>query len=208
MKKLVIYIHGKGGSTEEAKHYEPYFPGCDLIGWDYKSQNAMEAEEEFSELFDLCSKGYRSVSLIANSIGAFYAMCALSGKNIDRAWFISPIVDMEKLIGNMMQLSGITEEELKDKKEILTVSGEVLSMEYLCYVRRHPIRWNIPTNILYGGKDGLTSRDTVSEFADRCGATLTVMEEGEHWFHTEEQMKFLDRWIDNSIHSAKDIVDL
>ena len=26
-------------------------------------------------------------------------------------------------------------------------------------------------------------------------ATLTVMEGGEHWFHTEEQMDFLDRWI-------------
>ena len=26
-------------------------------------------------------------------------------------------------------------------------------------------------------------------------ATLTVMEGGEHWFHTEEQMAFLDNWI-------------
>jgi hypothetical protein len=22
-----------------------------------------------------------------------------------------------------------------------------------------------------------------------------VMEEGEHWFHTDEQMRFLDNWI-------------
>ena len=26
-------------------------------------------------------------------------------------------------------------------------------------------------------------------------ATLTVMKGGEHWFHTEEEMKFLDEWI-------------
>ena len=26
-------------------------------------------------------------------------------------------------------------------------------------------------------------------------ASLTVMPEGEHWFHTEEQMAFLDNWI-------------
>ena len=25
--------------------------------------------------------------------------------------------------------------------------------------------------------------------------SLTVMEGGEHWFHTEEQMRFLDEWI-------------
>ena len=24
---------------------------------------------------------------------------------------------------------------------------------------------------------------------------LTVTESGEHWFHTEEQMRFLDDWI-------------
>ncbi len=27
------------------------------------------------------------------------------------------------------------------------------------------------------------------------GATLTVMKGGEHWFHTEEEMNFLDEWI-------------
>ena len=32
-------------------------------------------------------------------------------------------------------------------------------------------------------------------FARAHGAKLTVMEEGEHWFHTEEQMAFLDAWI-------------
>ena len=26
-------------------------------------------------------------------------------------------------------------------------------------------------------------------------ATLTVMEGGEHWFHTDEQMQFLNDWI-------------
>ena len=24
---------------------------------------------------------------------------------------------------------------------------------------------------------------------------LTILEKGEHWFHTEEQMKFLEAWI-------------
>ena len=66
-------------------------------------------------------------------------------------------------------------------------------------MREHPIKWSIPTCILYGGKDHLTSRETISGFADRIGADLTVMEDGEHWFHTEEQMKILDHWISNSI---------
>ena len=122
-------------------------------------------------------------------------MNALTDKRIEKAYFISPIVNMEKLITDMMMWSNVTEDELKSKKEIQTDFGETLSWEYLCYVRKHPIEWNIPTCILYGEKDNLTSEKTISEFADRVQATLTVMKDGEHWFHTEEQMKFLDNWI-------------
>ena len=199
MKRLVIYVHGKGGSAEEAEHYRPLFPGGDVIGFDYHAKTPWEAKDEFSRFFDLHSKGYDSVILIANSIGAYFSMNALAEKSISKALFVSPVVNMERLIADMMTWAGATETELESKKEIPTEFGETLSWEYLCYVRKHPIRWRIPTCILYGGKDHLTSRETISGFADRIGADLTVMEEGEHWFHTEEQMKVLDHWISCSI---------
>ena len=199
MRHLIIYVHGKGGSAEEAKHYQSLFPESDVIGFDYQSQNPREAKSEFPGFFDLHSKGYDAVTLIANSIGAFLSMHALAEKKISQAMFISPIVNMERLISDMMMWSNVTEAELESKKEIPTEFGETLSWEYLCYVRKHPIKWNIPTCILYGESDHLTSRETISGFADRIGAALTVMEDGEHWFHTEEQMKFLDHWISNSI---------
>ena len=199
MKRLVLYVHGKGGSPQESKHYQSLFPESDVMGLDYKSQTPWEAKSEFSYLYDSYSEGYDSVILIANSIGAFLSMYALSEKKISQAMFISPIVNMEKLIMDMMMQSNVTEEELQSKKEIPTAFGETLSWDYLCYVRKHPIKWNIPTCILYGAKDNLTSGETVSAFADRIGAVLTVMEDGEHWFHTDEQMKVLDNWIRNSI---------
>ena len=199
MRRFVIYVHGKGGCAEEAKHYRPLFPDSDVIGFDYHAQTPWEAKEEFPRFFDLHSEGYDSVILIANSIGAFFSMNALGEKNISQAMFISPIVNMEQLIANMMMWSHVTENELKTKKEIPTEFGETLSWEYLCYVRKHPIKWSVPTCILYGGKDQLTSRQTVSGFADQIGAKLTVMEDGEHWFHTEAQMKVLDQWISSSI---------
>ena len=199
MSRLVIYVHGKGGSAEEAKHYRPLFPDSDVIGFDYQSQTPWEAKDEFPRFYDLHSKEYDSVILIANSIGAFLSMNALAEKHISRAMLISPIVNMERLITDMMMWSNVTEDELQRKKEIPTEFGETLSWEYLCYVREHPIKWSIPTGILYGGKDHLTSRETISGFADRIGADLTIMENGEHWFHTEEQMKVLDHWISSSI---------
>ena len=102
---------------------------------------------------------------------------------------------MEKLITEMMAWANVTEGELYKRKEIQTDFGEVLSWEYLCYVKEHPVVWTIPTHILYGERDNLTSYETISNFANRINATLTVMENGEHWFHTEEQMEFLDNWM-------------
>lgn len=45
-------------------------------------------------------------------------------------------------------------------------------------------------HILYGENDDLTSFETICEFANRAGATLTVMKNGEHRFSTAEQMRF------------------
>lgn len=198
MKDLVIYIHGKGGNIEETNHYQSIFRESDVIGFDYKSQTPWEAEIEFPMLYDRYAKAYDSVILIANSIGAYFTMLSLAEKNISHALFISPIVDMEKLIIDMMKWLNITKDELKSKKKVETEFGETLSWEYLSHVKNHPIRWNIPTSILYGEKDNLTSKETITKFAEQIGATLTIMGNGEHWFHTDEQLNFLDTWVKKS----------
>lgn len=195
MKTLVIYIHGKGGNAAEAEHYKPLFPDCEVMGFDYKAENPWDAKDEFIKFFDSAVPGYDQVYLVANSIGAYFSMISLSSSRITKAYFISPMVDMEKLICDMMMWAGVSENELREKKNIATNFGETLSWEYLSYVRENPIRWTIPTRILYGSKDNLVSLETITEFAGKIHAPLTVMEGGEHWFHTDEQMKFLDEWI-------------
>lgn len=195
MKQLVIYVHGKGGNADEAEHYKSLFPESDVIGFDYKSQNPWEAKKEFTAFFDSVSKKYDSVFLIANSIGAFFSMVSLSDKKISKAFFISPVVDMEKLICNMIVWANVSEKELEEKRKIPTNFGETLSWKYLCYVRKNPLNWQIPTFILYGEKDNLTSLETIKNFADKTKANLSIMKNGEHWFHTKEQMDFLDEWI-------------
>ena len=198
MKDLVIYIHGKDGNIEETNHYQSIFRESDVIGFDYKSQTPWEAEIEFPMLYDRYAKAYDSVILIANSIGAYFTMLSLAEKNISHALFISPIVDMEKPIIDMMKWLNITEDELKSKKKVETEFGETLSWEYLSHVKNHPIRWNVPTSILYGEKDNLTSKETITKFAEQISAALTIMENGEHWFHTDEQLNFLDTWVKKS----------
>ena len=175
MVKAVVYIHGKGGNIEESEHYKQFFPEDNVIGFEYQSQTPWEAADEFSDFFEHLHKEFDSIEIVANSIGAFFAMNALRGVQIEKAYFISPIVNMEKLITDMMQWAGVAEHELMEKGTIKTAFGETLSMEYLTWVRKHPVSWNVPTSILYGSNDGLQSIDSIKAFAKINGADLTVM---------------------------------
>lgn len=195
MKNLILYIHGKGGSRQEAEHYKMLLPDYKIKALDYKGSTPWETKDEFLDAYNRLEKENQNIILIANSIGAYFAMNALPNKKIKCAFFISPIVDMQKLITEMMLAANITPAQLKEKKEIKTSFGETLSYNYFLYVKQNPVIWNIPTHILYGAKDNLTSFETVYCFSERVNASLTIMPEGEHWFHTKEQMSFLDNWL-------------
>ncbi len=113
---------------------------------------------------------------IANSIGAFFSINANLNDLIEKAYFISPLVNMEKLICDMMQWANVTEAELEQRKIIPTDFGE---------------------------KDNLTSIDTMRIFAEKQGASLTVMKGGEHWFHTEDDIyDFLAKKVELALFSA------
>ena len=195
MKHIMIYVHGKGGSAAEAEHYKALFPEAEVLGFDYRAQTPWEAKAEFPQFFEKQRKQCDRLTLAANSIGAFFSMSSLDETLIDRAYFISPVVDMKNLIENIMLWTGVSERELAEKQEIPTQFGETLSWAYLTYVREHPVLWQVPTRILYGAHDNLTTLETIRAFAEKTGAELTVMPDGEHWFHTEWQMQFLDQWI-------------
>lgn len=189
----VLYIHGKGGNAAEAEHYRSLFPDAEVIGLDYKAEMPWDAAPEFAAF--VAGLGHERIVLIANSIGAYFAMNSGIAERIERAFLISPIVSMEKLIKSMMTWANVTERQLEAEKTIETAFGETLSWDYLSYVRAHPIAWDVPTEILYGETDNLQSFETVQAFAEAQSAGLTVMPGGEHWFHTPEQMQFLDNWM-------------
>ena len=194
-KEAILFLYGLGGSAEEAEHYRPLFPGCDVIGLDYHGIAPWDAGEEIrNAVLKLCGT-YKSVSLIGYSLGAFLAMCAGVDTLLKRAYFISPVVDMEELILMLMAQDGVTEEALKEEGTIPGSFGLVHSWDYLCCVREHPVEWNVPTAILYAEHDDLTPYETIAAFAEAHDASLTVMPNGEHWFHTGEQMAFLDEWF-------------
>lgn len=195
MKKVILYIHGKGGSYLEAEQYKKNCIGFDIIGIDFNEYLPWIVQNQIRSVYNEAREKYDYIYVIATSIGAYFAMHTLAACDIEKALFISPVLDMERLILDMMCMANVTEKDLCEKGEISTDFGETLSWDYLCFVRENPIIWNIPTEILYAGKDSLVSRQTVNEFVSNHNAHLTVMENGEHWFHTDEQLAFLDAWM-------------
>ena len=116
--------------------------------------------------------------------------------NLDHCLFVSPILDMERLIKNMMKWSNVDENLLKEKREIPTAFGEVLSWDYFCYVKENPInKWKNPTSILYGSADNLIERFVLDQFVHQFNFDVEILDGGEHYFHTKEQIDFQKKWI-------------
>ena len=195
MSKAILYIHGKGGSSKEIEQIKPFCSGYDVLGIDLVDFTPWGTEKQIQSAFEMLKRKYDRVSIVGNSIGAYFSMFALQNRPVEKAFFISPILDMERLIFDMMTWANVTEEELKEQRTIQTDFGETLSWEYLTFVREHPIDWKTPTEILYAEHDNMTLQKTVDYFVSSHQANLTVMPNGEHWFHTPEQIAFMGNWL-------------
>ncbi len=200
MSECIMYFHGMGGHPNEAHHFRDLCE-CEIVGVDYHGIDAWSVKDEILTEYDSLSKRFAKISVIAVSLGAYFCMDSLSGKNISRAFFISPVVNMENLILGMMSSAGVSEAELQAKQEIDTPYGAKLSWKYLQYVRDNPLNWTAPTWILHAENDNLIPVGRVREFAQAHHAELTVMQDGDHWFHTEEQLEFLDEWFMAAHHA-------
>ena len=204
---VYLFVHGKCGYKEEAKKFAEQ---CGFKGWQVLSVDLPEhgARRGGAETFDpwhvvpelqavmvYARRRWKRVALYANSIGAWFSMLAFQKEPPAGCLFVSPVLDMACLIERMMAWSGVTAEELQMRGEIGTDFGETLSWRYYQYAKEHPINvWTCPTAILYAGGDHLTPRREVDAFVHRFPCDLTVMENGEHWFHTPEQLQVLENW--------------
>ena len=160
--------------------------------------NPQNVVADANKLFVELEQQAESISLFGCSIGAYFGMLACQNREIDQSFFLSPIVDMRELIENMLRWSQLTPEDLRREKRIETPI-KTLEWAYYAYVVEHPIKWQVPTKILYGGKDNLTSRATIEAFSGADNRSLTLFEAGEHFFHTPEQLKVYQEWLDRNL---------
>lgn len=214
--RVYLFVHGKCGCKEEGEAFaEIVCPrGWQVLAIDLPEHGERKGGEsgfdpwhvvpDLRSVLAYARQRWACIALRATSIGAWFSMQAFAGEPLERALFVSPVLEMEKLIRNMMLWASVDEARLEREREIPTDFGEILSWRYLQYAKEHPVTvWNANTVILYPDRDNLTDRTTVDEFARRFGCGLTVMENGEHWFHTSEQLAVLRSWEEEQTQSKQ-----
>ena len=82
MKKVILYIHGKGGSYLEAEQYKKNCIGFDMIGIDFNEYLPWIVQNQIQAVYDEVCEKYDSIYVIANSIGAYFAMLAFCDDEI------------------------------------------------------------------------------------------------------------------------------
>lgn len=211
---LFIAIHGNLSNKEDnviaVFAEEAVAAGCQVLSFDLpqhgdrkndpclcKVQNCVQ---DLGTIMAYAKSISNNISIFACSMGAYFSLLEYNHEVLKQCLFLSPVVDMERIINNMMNWFNISESRLKIEKEIPTPVGQTLYWDYYCYVKEHPVvSWNTPTSILYGSRDDLSEFEFVSNFAKRFGCNIHVLENGEHYFHTEEQLQYFRQWIKNNL---------
>jgi len=143
---------------------------------------------------------YEEINLWACSMGAYFGLLACKEEKINKCLFLSPIVNMKTVIENMMLCNHVTEASLRKKQQIKTDFGPTLYWEDYEYVKNNPVNnWKKNTFILYGNKDNMQNEETIKDFCSRYGCDLYIVEDGEHYFHTDVQLDFYKNWLDKII---------
>ena len=181
--KVFLYVHGLHGRKEEALVFaEVAVPkGYQVLGIDLPvERKPWEVLPLLNDICDYLYDNWQSVSVRANSIGSWFTLLAFQSKKVEQALLVSPILDMKRFI------------ELMPQRED----------DYYEWVVNNPITsWVAPTYILRPEVDLIVNEEVGYDFISQHQCQVTIMPDGEHWFHTPEQLAFLKAWEEKTIIS-------
>jgi len=206
--KVFIHVHGKMSRKEYAAFFAEIMEekGYQTLSFDLPEHGERADDHErrcdvWNGITDLdvianfAFARWTHVSLYACSLGAYFSLNTYADRAFEQCFFQSPIVDMEYMIRQMFMWNDVTEERLRQEKEIDTPI-DALRWDYFQYVLAHPItKWPHPTTILYGGKDTFQSREVITEFANRFSCQLTISEASEHPFMGDGDGEIVKAWL-------------
>lgn len=210
-EKVYIHVHGKMSRKEYAQTFAEIAEkkGYQTLSFDLPEHgdridrnnrcDIWNGIRDLNLIADYAFSEWNMVSLYACSLGAYFSLNAYPDRKIAKCLFQSPVVDMEYLVQQMFVWFQVSEEKLRDEKEIST-PVDALRWDYYQYVKNHPIcRWDIPTTILYGGKDDMQSAEVIQKFVQKYRCSLTISQDSEHAFMQECDAGIVRLWLNENI---------
>ncbi len=207
-ERLIIAVHGFMGSKYdfELLAEEAGAKGCQVLSFDLPEHgdrkeeryacNPPNAVKDLNTIMHYAQSLSNRISLYACSLGAYFSLLAYADAALELCLFQSPVVDMQRLIGNMMKAAGVSAERLQAEKVIANPYGPQLEWEYYSYVKMHPIeKWSVPTAIVMGSEDEVSEVEVVKAFAARFHANLKLLEGSKHYLHTAEDVAAIREWM-------------
>ncbi|MEG1204285.1 MAG: alpha/beta fold hydrolase [Clostridia bacterium] len=162
-----------------------------------KVQNCIK---DLKQVMEYAKSNYTEINIWACSMGTYFSLLAYKEENIKQCLLLSPVVNMKIIIDNMMLWSKTTEKQLEENKKIKTDFGQTIYWDYYLYVKENPItKWNKKTYILYGNKDNMQDENIIKNFVNHFNCELAILENGEHYFHTEKQLNYYKNWLDKIV---------
>ena len=116
-ERLFLYIHGKGGNKEEAAAFSEIVcpKGFQVLSIDLPEHGQRKPETgtfdpwhavpELKMIMEYAHKHWQSISLFANSIGAWFSMLSFSSEPLEQCLFLSPVVDFITALGKKKRVS-------------------------------------------------------------------------------------------------------
>ncbi len=204
--KLFVFVHGQCGNKYEAERFAEIAAetGWQTIAADLPEHGGRTDSAKFvpwdviPELrafldYARADQNRKRIALRAISVGSWFSLSAFADEKFAGTLLSSPLLNMEAMIEGMMAASGVSEQELEQKGEILTENA-VLSWRYLQFARKNRVRAISPvTDILFGSRDELIPRATIERFARENPCRLTEID-GMHWLHTENELRAMGKW--------------
>ena len=208
--KLFVAVHGaqshKNDTVIAILAEEALRKGHQILSFDLPGHGERQIEprrcspnncvEDLGKIM-YCARTITSgISLFGCSLGAYFGMLACNDIPLRQALFLSPVVDMQRILHQMMARFDISEQRLKEKQKI-----ETLYWDDYQYVLHHPVLWDTPTAILYGAQDDLCEFALMKTFAEKTRADFTIREDCGHYFHTKEHLAAYRGWLAEKIYS-------
>ena len=112
--KVYLFVHGKKSRKEEAEDFAKLAVqrGYQVLSFDLPEHGArmnldyqctvQNGVYDLSLVRDYAKDRWKHISLFACSLGAYFSLVAYQELTFERCLFLSPILDMERLIQNMM----------------------------------------------------------------------------------------------------------